>query len=152
MQQTFKAIIKQREGINGSYIEIPFDVNEVYGAKRVKVVASFDGVIYRGSIVRMDNRYILGIPIAIRNEIGKSFGSEIEVCLKEDLEERKIDIPEDFQDMLDKEPKAQERYNSLSFTAKKDFIRWITDAKKQETRLNRMEKTISLLLEGKKLR
>lgn len=152
MKHTFNAIIKQREGINGSYIEIPFDVNEVFGAKRVKVVASFDGVIYRGSIVRMDNRYILGIPIAIRNEIGKSFGSEIEVCLEEDLEERKIEIPDDFQKILEKKPKAKEQYNSLSFTAKKDFIRWITDAKKQETRLNRMEKAITLLLEGKKLR
>lgn len=152
MKQTFKAIIEQREGINGAYIEIPFDVNEVFGSKRVKVIATFDGAIYRGSIVRMSNRYIIGIPQAIRSEIGKTFGSQIDVIIEKDLEERIIEVPTDFQAMLDNKPTAQEHFNNLSFTGKKDYIRWITEAKREATRTQRMEKSIALLLEGKKLR
>ena len=40
----FNAEIKKIEGKDGAYIEIPFDVEEVYGAKRVKVKATFDVV------------------------------------------------------------------------------------------------------------
>ena len=44
MSQEFDAIIKQHRDINGAYMEPPFDVQEVFGAKRVKVVAIFEGV------------------------------------------------------------------------------------------------------------
>ena len=152
MQQKFTAIIQQHEGINGAYIEIPFDVNEVYGAKRVKVLATFDGIAYRGSIVRMNNCYLIGIPQAIRKKMGKDFGAIIEVFIEKDEEERTVEVPDEFQALLDKEPKAKENYLNLSFTGQKEYIRWITEAKKQETRTNRMGKAISLLLEGKKLR
>lgn len=152
MQQKFTATIQQHVGINGAYVEIPFDVNEVYGAKRVKVLATFDGIAYRGSIVRMNNRYLIGIPQAIRKKMKKDFGATIEVTLEKDEEERIVEIPNDFHKLLDDEPKAKEFYLNLSFTGQKEYIHWITEAKKQETRTNRMEKAISLLLEGKKLR
>lgn len=152
MQKKFTAIIQQHEGINGAYIEIPFDVNEVFGAKRVKVLATFDEVPYRGSIVRMNDCYMIGIPQAIRKKIVKDFGASIVVTIEKDEEERIVEIPDEFQALLDKEPKAKETYAQLSFTGKKEYIRWITEAKKQETRINRMEKAISLLIEGKKLR
>ncbi|MGL5479695.1 MAG: DUF1905 domain-containing protein, partial [Clostridium sp.] len=53
MKKEFKAQIKKVEGKNASYIEIPFDVEAVYKKKRVKVKAKFDGIEYRGSIVKM---------------------------------------------------------------------------------------------------
>lgn len=61
MKLEFDAVIKQHEGINGGYIEPPFDVYEVFGAKRVKVKATFDGIKYRGSLVRMGGCYMIGI-------------------------------------------------------------------------------------------
>lgn len=50
MIKEFTAVIRKHEGINGTYVEIPFDIKEVYGAKRVKVMATFDGVEYHGSM------------------------------------------------------------------------------------------------------
>lgn len=88
---TFDAVIKQHEGINGAYIELPFDVNEVFGAKRVKVITTFDGVEYRGSIVYMGGCYVLGITQEIRKRIGKSFGSRI-IKTIEQLAEGKLPI------------------------------------------------------------
>ena len=49
----FEAVIKKHPQKDAAYIEMPFDVEAVFGAKRVKVVAKFDGVEYRGSIVKM---------------------------------------------------------------------------------------------------
>ncbi|MDF2541548.1 MAG: antitermination protein NusB [Herbinix sp.] len=152
MKKEFSAIIQQHEGINGAYVEPPFDVKEVFGAKRVKVKATFDGIEYRGSIVSMGGCYMIGITQEIRNKIGKSFGDTIQVTVEKDEEERLIELPEDFAKALDQNNKAKDTFDTLSFTKKKEYVTWITEAKKPETRANRLEQAIGLLVDGKKLR
>jgi hypothetical protein len=152
MKQEFTAIIKQSGNINGAYIEPPFDVKEVFGAKRVKVIATFDGVEYRGSIVSMGGCYVLGITQDIRKKIGKEFGDVVEVTIEKDEEERTVEMPEDFAKALADNAAAQETYHKLSFTGKRDYVRWITEAKKEETRRNRIEKSVEGLAQGKKLK
>ena len=39
--------------MDGAYVEIPFDVRKEFGKGRVKVSATFDGISYEGSLVRM---------------------------------------------------------------------------------------------------
>lgn len=152
MKQEFKAIIRQHEGLNASYIEPPFDVKEVFGAKRVKVKATFDGVEYRGSVVSMGGCYILGMTQKIREQIGKGFGDEVFVTLEKDEEERKMEIPEDLAAAMQADEKATATYNGLPFTAQKEYVTWITSAKREETRQVRIQKAILHLSEGKRLK
>ena len=68
----FESVIKKVPDINGAYVEIPFDVKEVFGKGRVPVNATFDGEFYKGSIAKMGlPSYILGIRKDIREKIGK---------------------------------------------------------------------------------
>ncbi len=110
MRQRFKAEIKKHEGIDGAYIEVPFDVEAVFGAKRVKVKAYFGGKEYRGSIVRMGGCYLLGIPKALRKEIGKNPGDIVDVELEKDEEERVAELPEDFENVLKEHPQASREF------------------------------------------
>jgi hypothetical protein len=81
---TFDAIIKKVPDIDGAYVEIPFDVRQEFGKGRVKVHATFDGVKYDGSVVKMGTPcHIIGIRKDIRAEIGKQPGDFIKVTLKE---------------------------------------------------------------------
>ena len=152
MKWEFKAIIKQYENKNAAYVEPPFDVNEVLGSKRVKVKANFDGVEYRGSIVSMGGCYMLGLTQEIRKKIGKGFGDEIFVTLEKDEEERSVEIPEDFATAMNNNETAVATFQSLSYTAQKEYVLWITSAKRQETKSERIIKSVSLLAQGKKLR
>lgn len=152
MKQTFTAEIKKHEGIDGTYVEIPFDVEAVFGAKRVKVKASFDGKEYRGSIVRMAECYMIGLTQAIRKEIGKIPGDTVIVEVEKDEQERTIEMPEDFVTTLSEVPNALEFFEKLSFTNKKEYVQWIFTAKKAETRAERIQKAVSMLSEGKKLK
>jgi hypothetical protein len=145
-------MIKQHENLNAAYIEPPFDIKEVFGSKRVKVKATFDGIEYRGSIVNMGGCYMLGLTQEIRNKIGKSFGDEILVTVEKDEEERTVELPEDFQAAMNADEKAVATYNSLSYTAKKEYVTWVTSAKREETRKDRIVKAVALLSEGKKLK
>ena len=82
----FDAVIKKVEDIDGAYVEIPFDVKEVFGKGRVPVLATFDGVLYSGSLVRMGTPcHILGIRKDIRALIGKQAGDTVHVTLIERL-------------------------------------------------------------------
>ena len=60
--------------------------------------------------------------------------------------------PKDLQKELDANPEAQTFFDSLAFSHRREFVGWIHDAKKEETRKRRVKKTIELLLEGKKVK
>jgi hypothetical protein len=152
MKQEFKAVIQQHANMNAAYVEPPFDVEEIFGTKRVKVLATFDGFEYRGSLVNMGGCYMLGLTQEIRKIIGKDFGDTIDVTIEKDEEERIVDIPSDFLEAMKNNSEAQKTYEKLSFTGKKEYVTWITDAKRAETRSDRIEKAIVKLAEGKKLR
>ncbi|MCR6514549.1 YdeI/OmpD-associated family protein [Clostridium sp. LY3-2] len=146
MKKEFKAQIIKVEGKNASYIEIPFDVEAVYKKKRVKVKAKFDGIEYRGSIVKMGMPcFMIGITKEIREKLSKTFGDTINVEIEEDLEERVIEIPKEFEEALNKNDKAKEFFNSLSFSMKKKYINSINSAKKEETKLKRIKDYIEKL-------
>ncbi len=81
---TFEATILQKEGMDAAYIEIPFDIQEVFGKRRLLVHATFDGEKYQGQIVRMGTpNYILGIRKDIRAKIGKQAGDKVLVTIVE---------------------------------------------------------------------
>lgn len=83
-QYEFDAIIQKVEGIDGAYIEFPYDVRKEFGKGRVKVLATFDGEPYEGSLVRMKTPcHIIGIRKDIRQKIGKQPGDVIHVTILE---------------------------------------------------------------------
>lgn len=84
MELRFKAKIIQNGDMDAAYIEVPYDIKEIFGKGRLLVHATFDGVQYSGQVVKMGSpTYIIGITKKIRGMIGKSFGDEVEVTIKE---------------------------------------------------------------------
>jgi hypothetical protein len=146
----FQAVMKKPENVNGAYVEFPYDVEKEFGVRgQVKVKAYFDGYEYRGSLVKMgSNCHILGITQAIRKSIGKEPGDIITVKLSKDDEERVIDVPQELKELLDTNPKAKEFFDSLSYTNRKEYVTWITTAKREETRKNRLVVALEKLLNG----
>ncbi|NOU93323.1 hypothetical protein GC093_08845 [Paenibacillus sp. LMG 31456] len=59
--------------------------------------------------------------------------------------DRTLEIPDDLQQALNENPEASEFFAGLSFTNRKEYVRWVTDAKREETRTGRVEKSIEKL-------
>ena len=79
----FEATILKVPDIDGVYIEFPFDVKKEFGKGRVKVKATFNGVEYFGSLVRMHPPgHIIGVRKDIRKAIGKEPGDKIKVRIE----------------------------------------------------------------------
>lgn len=149
-KHSFTAVI-QNAGGGGAFVEVPFDVEEAFGSKRPKIKALIGGVPYRGLLVRMGSEcHMLLILKSIREQIGKTFGDEVTVSVEADTEPRVIEIPAELKKAFKTEKEAKAFYDKLSYTHQREYVNWINEAKKEETRQNRIAKTIEMLKEGKK--
>lgn len=80
----FEAVIRKVPDMDGAYVEFPYAVKTLFGKGRVKVHATFDGVPYDGSLVRMGTPgHIIGIRKEIRAKIGKQPGDTVSVTIQE---------------------------------------------------------------------
>ncbi|WP_431611448.1 DUF1905 domain-containing protein [Chryseobacterium sp. 'Rf worker isolate 10'] len=149
----FKAIIQQNGEVNAAFVEFPFSTEELFNKKgQVKIKAVFDGKVeYRGSLAKMKSDcHILGLTQEVRKQLNKTFGDEVSVSLAEDKEERIVEIADDIVFVFNENPQAKDLFDKMSYTHRKEYIRWIEEAKKPETRENRKIKMIQMILDGKK--
>jgi hypothetical protein len=146
----FKAKIQAGDG-GGAFVYFPYDTAKEFATRgMVPVKATFDGAPYTGSLMKYRHPlHTLGIPKAIREQIGKTLGDTIEVVVWEDEEPRTVELPAPFEKLLKKE-KLLPIFNALSYTHRKEYYRWITEAKKEETRAKRLEKSVEMLKKGVK--
>lgn len=147
-KQTFETVLIKHGKMEATGIEIAFDVEAVYGSKRVPVKVVINSAEYRGSIVRMGGKYMLGIPRSFREAAGIAAGDNIVVTIERDVEERIVTVPEDFVKVLVGKG-LFEVFNAMSYSHRKEHVRAIEEAKAPETRLRRIEKAV-IMIEAKK--
>jgi hypothetical protein len=148
-KHTFTAMI-QNPGGGGAFVEVPFDVEREFGSKRPRVKALIEGVPYRGTLTRMGTDcHILGIRKEIREQVGKTFGDEVTVTVEPDTEPRLIDVPVELKKAFKTDKDAKVLFEKLSYTHQKEYVNWINEAKREETRQNRIAKTIEMLKKDK---
>ena len=148
-KQTIEVTLEKHPKLEATGITIPFDVEKVFGAKRVPVKATVNGAVYRGSIVRMGGKYMLGIPKAFRDEAGISAGDNIVITLEPDTAPREVDVPADLAKTI-KKAGLTAAWDKLSYTHKKEHVRVVVEAKRPETRIKRIEKAVEMLAAKKK--
>ena len=149
-KQTFSAVI-QNAGGGGAFVEVPFDVEAVLGSKRPKVKAMIEGVPYRGILTRMGTEcHLLIILKEIRAQTGKTFGDEVKITVELDTEPRVIEVPAELKKLFKTEKEAKAFFEKLSYTHQREYVNWINEAKREETRQNRIVKTIEMLKQGKR--
>ena len=149
-QYKFKAKIIAGMG-GGAGVLFPYDVEKEFGTKgSVPVKATLDGAEYRGSLMNcgMPN-HTLGVLKGVREQIGKGPGDTIDVVIWKDEEVRTIETPADLKKLLKNEGLLA-GFEKLSYTHRKEYIRWIEEAKKEETRQRRLEKSVAMLKTGVK--
>jgi hypothetical protein len=151
-KHSFTAII-QSAGGGGAFVEVPFDVEAAFGSKKPKVKATFEGVPYRGILTRMGTEHHLLIILKeIREKIGKTFGDEVEITVEPDTEPRVIEVPAELKKAFKTEKEAKAFFDKLSYTHQREYVMWINEAKREETRQNRIAKAVEMLKKGQKAR
>ncbi len=119
------------------------------GAKRFPVLATVNGHTWRTSVARMRGEYLVGLNRAVREAAGVQAGDAVEVELELDEAPREVVVPSSLAAALAADRAAGKAFDSLAFTHRKEFARWIEEAKREETRDRRVAKTLEMLREGK---
>ncbi len=90
----------------------------------------------------MGGRFLLPLSAANRAAAGVAAGEEVDVDIVLDVAPREIFSPADLLEALAPENPARELFDDLSYTHRLEWVRWIEDAKKSETRSRRVEQTV----------
>lgn len=118
------------------------------GAKRFPVQATINGYSWRTSVARMRGEFLLGLNREVREGAGVQAGDTVEVDIALDDAPRQVELPEDFKAKLAADPAAQRGYDGLSYTHRKEYARWVSEAKREETRRRRIAEALTRLREG----
>lgn len=137
-------------GKTSAGFEVPEPVMEALGGgKHPKIVATVNGFTFRTSIASMGGRYMFGVSADRRKEAGVQAGEVYNVDVELDLAPREVDVPEDFAAALDQNPAARTFWDTLSYSNKSWHTLQVTGAKKPETRVARINKSVTMLAEGR---
>ena len=145
MPHAFTAVV-QASARGGAYVVVPFDVEAAFGSKRPPVRATFDGVAYRGRLVRMGTPdHILIVRSDIREQIGKGAGDRVAVTVALDDQPRTVAVPDDLARAL-AEAGTREAFDALAYTPRKELVAWVEAARRPETRGRRVVEAVERVL------
>jgi uncharacterized protein YdeI (YjbR/CyaY-like superfamily) len=62
---------------------------------------------------------------------------------------QKLSVPADLKAALQRNAKARKAFENFSYSNRKEYVTWITDAKRDETRKRRLQTAIQWITQGK---
>lgn len=88
----------------------------------------------------------------VREKLGVQIGDRVQVRIELDTAPRVVNLPDDVAAMVEANPAAAATWEKLAPSHRREYARWIEEAKRPETRQRRAEETVRKLAEGEKLR
>ncbi len=142
----FKAKIEGKEAGVVAAITPPVDVPEMFGTRaRVPIRGTINGFPFRSSLMPCGGRHMMPVNKILCQGAGVKPGDTVEVVMERDEAERTVDAPPQLKKELARNKKAREKWETLSFTHKKEMANTIRDAKQEETRARRLAKIMQVL-------
>lgn len=146
-----KKFAEQGEKTGWTYIDVPADIAQqlMPGNKKAFRVRGFldDYQFESISLVPMGGgNFIMALKAAIRKEIHKKQGAMLTV--KMEVDPKPILPPPELMECLADEPQALAHFHKLPKSHQNYYTRWITEAKTEHTKANRIAKAVNALSKG----
>ena len=124
-------------------VEIPEAVVKKLGAgKRVPVRVTLSGATYRSTIPVYGGRYYVPARKEVRDAAKLAVGGRARVSLEVDTAPRTVGLPADLARALST-AKLRSGFDAFSFSHRREFVEWVTSAKRAETRAARIPKVVA---------
>jgi len=153
IKKQYKLLLEKSHIVgNWTYLEIPFSVEKEFNSKgRVPVKGFVDAVPFRNSVMPMGNgKHFLTVNLTIQKHIKKRAGDHVLLRIEKDNDVRTVILPKDIKAAFSLFPQIKGQFEKLSYSRRKELLNWINDAKKEETRAKRINKTIDFILKQMK--
>jgi hypothetical protein len=145
----FRASLQQR----GPAAAVVLDDDQIAalgkGQKRFPVVATVNGYTWRTSVARMGGEFLVGLNKDVRSSAGVAAGDEVDVILELDGAPREVEVPAALAAALASDSKAKAAFDGMAYTHRKEYARWIDEAKRDDTRDRRVQQAVEMIRAGK---
>ena len=85
----------------------------------------------------------------VKTATGVDAGDRVRVAMAVDTKPRTVDVPSDLSEAFAQDEAAKAAFDALSFTHKREYVEWIEEAKRPETRARRIAGTRRAGQEGR---
>jgi bifunctional DNA-binding transcriptional regulator/antitoxin component of YhaV-PrlF toxin-antitoxin module len=128
-------------------VTLPFDPKAEWGKVRAPVRGTIDGYPFTTTVARYGGVDYLGFRLDVREAAGVEVGDVVAIEVDLDTEERVVAVPEDLAAAL-ADARVRDAFDRLSYTHQKEYVAWVEEAKREETRKTRISRSVELLQEG----
>jgi hypothetical protein len=135
-------------GRGGATVPLPFDPKSEFGKDRAPIRGTVNGAPFRSTVAIYGGVGYLGVTKALREAAGAGIGDEVDVEIELDDAPREVEVPAELATVLEGDPEAARAFEKLSYTHRKEYARWIADAKRADTKERRVAKAAKMLRQG----
>lgn len=139
----------ERIGKTSARLRVPVDLKEVFGRARPPLRVTVEGHTWRTTPGVYGGVAYIGLNKDVRAAAGVDAGDRVHVSMELDAEPRSVAVPPDLRNTLEADPEANAAFEKLSFTHRREYVEWIEEAKRPETRARRVAGTVDGVRQGK---
>lgn len=94
-----------------------------------------------------DGGHYMMVNPEMQKMVGLAVGDSVRVTLEVDAREPEVHVPADLDAALERHAEARCAFERLAPSHQQEYLSWIEEAKRPETRARRIEKTVERLLQ-----
>jgi hypothetical protein len=117
------------------------------GKRTFPVRVEVDDTTVALRLARMGGENLIGFSKAARAEAGVEIGGSYRVVITRDDGERTVAVPDDLAAKL-RSGRAHAKFDALAYSHRKEYVRWVTEAKRPQTRADRIARTVEMVRAG----
>jgi hypothetical protein len=112
------------------------------------VRGTVNGHPFSTTVATYGGRYYLGFRREIHEAAGFDDGHRLSIVLELDDQPRTVEIPPELETALAADAEAKAAFDGLSYTHRREYVEWVSGAKREETRGARLERAVGMLRDG----
>jgi len=128
---------------------VPFDLEEAFGRARPPVKVTIRGHTLRTTPGVYDGVGHIVVNRDVKAATGVDAPERVRVEMELDTEPRTVPVPADLRDALRADDATWTAFAKLSFTHRREYVEWVDDAKRPETRARRIAATVERVAPGR---
>jgi hypothetical protein len=141
--RTIKVKIRRDGGMCA--IDLPFDPRAIFGKLRAPVRVTLNGYSYRSTIFSMGGVIFIPLRKSNREAAGLAGNETLNVTIALDTAVREVTVPPDLARSFGKHRKAAAKWDTLSYSHRREHVEALIGAKKPQTRARRLADTLRML-------
>jgi len=147
----FEAVLVRPEGTGTwTYLVVPFDTNKEFGTRsQVRVKGTVDGHPFQSTLLPTGGGgHFLVVKSDVRKAIVKEAGETVKVTIEPDSGPRSVQVPRDLLRAIEGDTRASAAFEKMAYSHKKAYVDWVEQAKRRETRDDRIKKALVMISKG----